>query len=71
MTEFLRERGLDHDEAHRATLSAWATSHGIVTILLDRQDSPLVASRRPPPEIAEGIVDVLIGGLAAMKPAQS
>ena len=66
VAEFLREHGLSGDDAQRATLSAWATCHGIVTILLDRQDSPMIATRRPLHEVAEGIVGVLIGGLGVM-----
>ncbi len=69
IAEYLGGRGLGEDDMHRAALSAWATSHGIVTILLDRQDSPLVESRRPPQEIAEEIIGVLIGGLGAMRAA--
>jgi len=68
MAEYLIERGMSTDDTSRATLAAWATNHGLVTLLLDRQESPLVASRRKPQEIAEDIVDILIGGLAAMSP---
>ena len=67
VSAYLGEHGLTSaDDIQRATLAAWATNHGIVTLLLDRQDSPLVASRRPPQDVAEGIVDVLIAGLGAM-----
>jgi AcrR family transcriptional regulator len=66
--EYLREQGLSVELARRASLAAWATSHGIVTILLDREQSPLLASRRPKQEIAEDIVDIVIGGIAAIKP---
>lgn len=67
VSAYLHQHGLTSaDDIQRATLAAWATNHGIVTLLLDRQDSPLVASRRPPQDVAEGIVDVLIAGLGAM-----
>ena len=66
VSDYLNAQGLKSDDARRATLAAWATSHGIVTILLDREQSPLVASRRPKQEVAEDIVDIVIGGLAVM-----
>lgn len=60
---FLTERGHLQEDARRASLAAWATSHGIVMILLDRQNSPLVQPPRDPQVIAEEIVDILIAGL--------
>jgi AcrR family transcriptional regulator len=68
VADYLIDGDMSPDDSRRATLAAWATSHGIVTLLLDRQESPLVASRRPPREIAEEIVDILIAGLAALRP---
>ncbi len=68
VADYLRHQGLNPECARSASQAAWATSHGIVTILLDRQDSPLVASRRPTQEVAEEIVDILIAGFGA-KPA--
>jgi AcrR family transcriptional regulator len=60
---YLREIGKPTDDVHRASLAAWATSHGIVTILLDRQNSPMVQPRRDPTVIADEIIDILIAGL--------
>ena len=68
VTDYLRAEGLSVDLARRAALAAWATSHGMVTILLDREQSPLLASRRPKQEIAQDIVEIVIGGIAVMKP---
>jgi AcrR family transcriptional regulator len=60
---YLADRGVSDSHVRPATLAAWATSHGIVTILLDRQNSPLVQPRRQPEVIANEIVDILIAGL--------
>lgn len=60
---YLLDLGHPAEDVRRATLAAWATSHGIVTILLDRENSPLVQPRRDPMVIADEIVDVLISGL--------
>ncbi len=60
---YLESRGHSAEEARRATLAAWATSHGIVTILVDRENSPMVRPKRDPTAIADDIVDILIAGL--------
>jgi AcrR family transcriptional regulator len=63
MIDYLVEIGQSAEPAHRASLAAWATSHGIVTILLDRENSPLLQPRRDPTVIADEIIDILIAGL--------
>jgi AcrR family transcriptional regulator len=66
MADYLVEIGQPIELAHRASLAAWATSHGIVTILLDRENSPLLQPRRDPTVIADEIIDIMIAGLGQM-----
>lgn len=50
-----------------ATLAAWTASHGLATILMDRQNSPwgtVSLIRRDPSRIAHEVFGVFIAGLA-------
>jgi len=63
IADYLQEIGHAPEQAGRASLAAWATSHGIVTILLDRENSPLLQPKRDPTVIADEIIDILIAGI--------